>query len=168
MQLSRPSTDFHRSFLEVWQGEDVGEGHGMSLELAEGLNLNQARDFATWVHKLIDEERSPQPGRVPSTNLWITEGSTYLGSIQLRHELGTEYLRTRGGHVGYTVRSSSRGKGLATAALLQLLPVARERGLEKLLVTCLDANPASARVIEKAGGVYEMTTDRLRRYWVEL
>ncbi|WP_018298145.1 GNAT family N-acetyltransferase [Corynebacterium lubricantis] len=168
MELSQPAVEFHQSFLEVWQGEDIGEGHGMSLDLAEGLDLNQPRDFAQWVRKLIDEERTPQPGRVPSTNLWMTEDSTYLGSIQLRHNLGTEYLRTRGGHVGYTVRSSSRGQGLATAALMQLLPLARERGLEKLLVTCLEANPASARVIEKAGGVYEMTTGGLRRYWVSL
>ncbi len=34
------------------------------------------------------------------------------------------------------------------------------------MVTCLEDNPASARVIEKASGVFEGTVEGLRRYWI--
>jgi len=47
-------------------------------------------------------------------------------------------------------------------------------GLDQLLVTCHDDNPASARVIEANGGVLEDVVDDifgggpLRRYWIAL
>lgn len=166
MDLSPPTKDLHASVLAVLNSEDLGEGHGMSLELAEDLDLRSAEGFSAWVDRLLAEEHSPREGRVPATNLWLVHAGTYVGSIQLRHTLGTEYLRTRGGHVGYTVRAQDRGKGYATQALEQLMPVARKHGLDRLLVTCLESNPASARVIEKCGGIYEATTEGLKRYWV--
>lgn len=53
-----------------------------------------------------------------------------------------------------------------------MLPQARALGLDKVLVTCDETNPASARVIEKAGGVLEDVRDtelgRTRRYWITL
>jgi predicted acetyltransferase len=57
-----------------------------------------------------------------------------------------------------------------------LLDAARERGIERLLVTCADTNTASARVIESMGGLLEarFVSKRLhpgelcRRYWVDL
>jgi predicted acetyltransferase len=53
-----------------------------------------------------------------------------------------------------------------------VLPHARALGLDKVLVTCNDSNLASARVIEKAGGVLEDVRDTehgcTRRYWIIL
>ncbi len=169
MRLTQPNTAFHASWLEacheLQHADGPNEGHGMSLELADG-DLSDPARFTAWVSTLNDEALYPRPGRVPATNWWMVEGSEYLGAIQLRHTLGTEYLRTHGGHVGYTVRPSARGRGLATQALTVVLTRAHEFGLDQVMVTCLEANPASARVIEKAGGVIEGTSDGLRRYWI--
>jgi predicted acetyltransferase len=77
-----------------------------------------------------------------------------------------------GGHIGYGIRPSARGRGLATWALRSALPHASELRLEKVLITCNDTNLASARVIEKAGGVLEDVRHTelglTRRYWITL
>jgi predicted acetyltransferase len=56
--------------------------------------------------------------------------------------------------------------------LRSVLPEARALGLQKVLVTCHDDNLASARTIEKAGGVLEDVRDTelglTRRYWIAL
>ena len=71
------------------------------------------------------------------------------------------------GHIGYSVRPSARRQGHATAALRRSLKVARERlGLERVLVTCAEDNPASRTVIEACGGTYEDSREHTRRYWI--
>ena len=75
-----------------------------------------------------------------------------------------------GGHIGYGIRPSARG--LATWAVQSVLVRAPALGLRKVLVTCGDSNLASARVIEKAGGVLEDVRETelglTRRYWITL
>ena len=49
---------------------------------------------------------------------------------------------------------------------------AQARGMQRILITCDDANLASARTIERNGGVLENVCDtelgRTRRYWITL
>jgi predicted acetyltransferase len=95
----------------------------------------------------------------------MDEGGEYVGRIQLRHELN-ELLWSWGGHIGYAVRPSARRRGHASAALLDMLEVCREHGIDPVLVTCDVDNDASRRVIERAGGEYEDTREGKLRYWV--
>jgi predicted acetyltransferase len=39
-------------------------------------------------------------------------------------------------------------------------------GVDRVLVTCDEDNLASARTIERGGGVYEDTRNGKRRYWI--
>ena len=56
------------------------------------------------------------------------------------------------GEIWYLVEPESWGKGLATEAVKRLLDVGfGELGLHRIWATCLPENPASARVLEKAG-----------------
>jgi len=109
------------------------------------------------------------PGLVHATYWWIVEQDTYLGAIALRHRLN-DFLLRAGGHIGYGVRPSARSRGVATWALDTALRHARARGIQRILITCDDANLASARTIERSGGVLENVCDtelgRTRRYWV--
>lgn len=95
-----------------------------------------------------------------------------LGALQLRHHIDHPRLRDAGGHIGYGVRTSERGRGYATEMLRLGLEHARELGLDRVLVSCLDTNIASAKVIETNGGVYERMTEQdgepLRLYWITL
>lgn len=91
----------------------------------------------------------------------------------LRHRLNERLLQT-GGNIGYVVVPEYRRRGIATQMLRLTLLLARERGLERVLITCDEDNMASRRVIEKCGGVFE-TTSAIpetgviqRRYWIVL
>lgn len=88
---------------------------------------------------------------------WWVEGEEYLARISLRFPALREadpVRYARRGDIGYDVRPSARGRGVGTAMLVALLPVARERAYPDVLITCDTTNLASRRVIEKAGGVF--------------
>lgn len=91
--------------------------------------------------------------RLPSIRRWIWDGE-FCGHISLRWQNGTEELPpTCSGHIGYAVIPQKRGRGLATAALIAILPEAKAKGLRYVDITASPENPASIRVIEKSGGV---------------
>lgn len=99
---------------------------------------------------LADGSKVPRlPGRV----FWIWDGAL-CGSVNLRFVPDTLDLPPHvSGHLGYAVVPWKRGRGYATQALALLLPVARNFGLPRVLVTCDEGNAASRRVIEANGGV---------------
>jgi GNAT superfamily N-acetyltransferase len=90
-------------------------------------------------------DESPRPGgSVPQTTLWWVNGEEFLGRISIRQRL-TAGLREIGGHIGYDIRPSARGRGHATAMLAAALPVVRSLGVDWALLTCDEDNIASAR-----------------------
>lgn len=140
--------------------------------LRAGDDVDSAAGFARWAGRLAGQADTSRPageGRVHASYWWITEDGAYPGAITLRHELN-DFLLRAGGHIGYGIRPSARGRGLATWALQSVLVRAPALGLRKVLVTCGDSNLASARVIEKAGGVLEDVRETelglTRRYWI--
>ncbi|HUB00623.1 MAG TPA: GNAT family N-acetyltransferase [Terracidiphilus sp.] len=112
---------------------------------------------------------APTPEIVPMDSYFIEAGGRILGEIYLRHRL-TPHLEKIGGHIGYKVRPSRRNCGVATAALRLALGKLRAESMAQALVTCNTTNAASARVIEKCGGVRigdaQLPGRVERRYWV--
>lgn len=99
---------------------------------------------------LVDGTSVP---RLPTRVFWMWDGE-FCGSINLRSVPGTLDLPPYySGHLGYAVVPWKQGRGYATQALALLLPVARELGLPRVLVTCDTGNAASRRVIEANGGI---------------
>ncbi len=182
MELADPHPRFHRSFLAAVDefAAEGGERHAglLSWSAENGFpgvdftraSLEDEGGFAALV-AFLHEQRSAFARRprtiVPFTELWMAEGDEYLGRISLRHELN-ELLFTWGGHIGYAVRPSARGRGHALAALTAMLELCRARGIDPVLVTCDPDNGASRRTIERAGGEYEDTREGKRRYWIPL
>lgn len=114
------------------------------------------------------------PDRVPQADYFlVNRRGKIVGSIRLRHRL-TEELRDAGGHVGYDVRPSQRGRGHASRMVRAVLAEARKLGLRRVLLTCEKRNKASARVIGKCGGALESESYSeqvghvMQRYWIEL
>ncbi|WP_231687191.1 GNAT family N-acetyltransferase [Arthrobacter alpinus] len=64
------------------------------------------------------------------------------------------------------MRPSARRRGHASKALNDALPVARELGISRVLVTCDEDNAGSRATIEKNSGVYEDSRNGKRRYWI--
>jgi predicted acetyltransferase len=128
-------------------------------------------DWAAYLAHLADERAGVNlpVGRVPATFVVADVGGVVVGRASIRHELNA-WLARVGGHIGYAVRPDYRRRGYATAILGRSLEIARSVGIERALVTCDDDNVASARTIERCGGVLEDVvvdgTTRKRRYWV--
>ncbi len=94
------------------------------------------------------------------------------GELEIRHHLLAR-LRVMGGHIGYHTHPLHRGKGVATYALREGLKILAHMGVRAALITCADSNAASARVIEKCGGIRVQDAavagfERRRRYVVPL
>jgi predicted acetyltransferase len=172
-ELIAPTTALHASWLDArdeWGRGVHQDGSGLHPE----DEVDSPSGFAAWIGRLVaeaDPSVPPAPGRVRASYFWVVEAGSYLGAITLRHEL-TDFLLRAGGHIGYSIRPCARRRGLATWALGSVLPEARGIGLDRVLVTCRDDNLASARAIEKNGGVLEdvraTELGRTRRYWIAL
>jgi len=133
-------------------------------------------DFGAFVRTLRDNARGVglAEGQVSAGTYWLVRNDgEILGTANFRHEL-TAHMLHEGGHIGYSVRPSQRRKGYATRMLAMVLAKCRARGLGRVLVTCDRDNVASARVIQKNGGVLEnevvsTETGKIKqRYWIEL
>jgi len=109
---------------------------------------------------------------VPATTRFLTQDGRIFGVFNLRHRL-TDGLRQFGGHVGYSVRPSERRHGHGTTLLRAAIELAKELGIEELLVTCDRSNVASAGVIVRCGGRLEdcwqvEDLGEICRYWIDL
>ncbi len=82
-------------------------------------------------------------------------------------------LEVEGGHIGYDVRPSFRGRGLGTATLRLVLPEARRQGLLRARLTVDADNLASVRIIERNGGILsgqtisERTGGLISQHWLD-
>lgn len=88
---------------------------------------------------------------VPATTYWLVDNDSFVGHVNIRHMLN-EKLKQVGGHIGYAIRPSARGKGYGSKILELALPKAKNVGLSDVLVTCDADNEPSKRIIEKCGG----------------
>src|SRR5262245_2960955 len=142
---------------------------------ADGENRYEeaARDVPAFIRICEAHEagRSLPPGWVRQSTFWLVRnGERILGCSRLRHEL-TPSLSYEGGHIGYDVRPSERGKGCGSLLLGLTLRKARELGLMEVLVTADEVNAASWKAIERNGGRREEgrfvgSNGPFRRYWI--
>ena len=129
-----------------------------------------------WLEYIDELEKCDHPDSVPCLQygLYERKSNRLLGFIQIRLEL-KGYLVNFGGHIGYCVRPTERRKGYAKTMLKTALDICRNKGLEKVLVTCLEDNIGSAKTIESCGGIFEKTVyddlnykANMMRYWISL
>ena len=90
-----------------------------------------------------------------------------VGFLNLRLRL-RDFLLEEGGHIGYSIRPSERGKGYAKESLQQGLQIAKEKNIKRALVTCSTENPASRAVTLANGGELEDVRNGTERYWIGL
>lgn len=141
-----------------------------------GGGLNKMSTYEEWLKSIKDKALgiNVPSDKVPSsTFLAVDSSNKMIGIVTIRHMLN-EALLNDGGHIGYGVRPSERGKGYATEILRLSLIKAKELGIDKVLVTCDVTNLASAKVIEKNGGLFEDIRvskhdwSQSKRYWIEI
>jgi predicted acetyltransferase len=117
------------------------------------LDRDRAGSFAEYV-ELLERQRAGLdvlPGRVRASFLVAEADGEIVGRVSIRHELN-EHLEGEGGHIGFGVLPECRRRGYATQILRRSLELLAAEGLTTALVTCDDANVASAATIERCGG----------------
>jgi len=80
-----------------------------------------------------------------------------IGMIDIRHNLGNDFLTQYGGHIGFSVCPGEREKGYATQMLKMGLEYAKSLNIEKVMIGCYSDNIPSIGTIEKCGGILSET-----------
>ena len=168
--------------LLVMPSEEVAKGFlDMNEELLTaadpqhraGVSEHTVSEFLSHLQGQEIEENVPPP-YVPMSIYWLQlPDGTIAGESRLRHRL-SESLIQEGGHIGYMIRPSQRGKGYGTLILKLTLEMAQARGLDRVLLTCHTDNLASSRIIVANGGrldsegVSSHSGKPISRYWIDL
>ena len=161
MQLDWPTAEHLPSYIAALQSGWSADNLRGAVAAAEELE-RIAADPAGFLAGMIDRQAlggpvtlpdGSQVARIPGVRRWMWDGD-FCGVIGLRWQVGTEALPPHClGHVGYAVLPAKRGKGYATQALRETLPLARAQGLRYIELTTDPDNLASQRCIESCGGV---------------
>lgn len=164
LKLAAPSPRYAAQVME-YRAEMQEKGD--SLDGCAGLeDVVSFEEWAKFDSRLMEKYGS---GYVPSTVYLAVRmaDERLIGIMDFRRPL-TETLARTGGHIGYSVRPSERGRGYAAQMLRLLLPKCRAAGEKRVLLTCDCDNPASRKTILRAGGQYANTIENTERYWIEL
>ncbi len=130
------------------------------------------QDYDAFLSKTAQYRRQPEdPRLVPSSLFFLMDGKRLVGMVDIRHQLN-DALLAFGGHIGYGIRPSERGKGYGNTILALALEECKKLGIDPVLVTCKKTNIRSASIIQANGGVLENEISHdgelQQRYWIEL
>jgi predicted acetyltransferase len=151
LTFKRPSLELAEAFKKFLNGFEPGDQDMWPPGLIFGLARTDLPKYVDFLQRASEGRGLPE-GWVPSDTYWPFAGDEMAGEVHVRHAVRGRLWRV-GGHVGYSVQPKFRGQGVATAMLLHACDRLRELGEPDALITCWDSNLASARVIEKCGGV---------------
>ena len=174
--LAPPGMRHARSYVAALrEGFRRGDQEIVSEQRVRQIEADFARYLAAITNQTGDIRllTGEKVRKVPFSLHWLSEGDLFIGEASIRHELNSHLLQ-EGGHVGYGIRPSHRGRGYGKRILALALFECRRLGIERALVTCLDSNIASARIIEANGGCLENVIAApsgrgpLRRYRIAL
>ncbi len=151
-----------KDFLYPWQYSGLAD-------------LEKAKSYDEWVQEKKDEQKGIKlkEGYVKATTLLLkrVKDNKICGCVNIRHKLN-DFLFKCGGHVGYTIACSERGKGYSIIALQKALEKLKEMNIEKVLITADVKNTASNKTIIACGGILENTAfwnqEEMNRYWINL
>lgn len=163
---------------DIWQfRQEILEYDADSEDRFAGcMSLDTSSSAEEWIRicelRNLEETCSEVGTTVPS-HMYLAvrkKDDRIVGVIDLRHHINHPILGTWGGHCGYSVRPSERGKGYAKEMLRLNIRKAKTLGISKLLITCDVKNEASEKTILANGGVYERTIEvdgsTMKRYWI--
>ena len=167
LRLVKPAPEHKQAWKQLKREcKQAGEKYFHSKTYRQFLSRCRAHEIG---------QRLPDEPHVPITLYFLMRDDSpkIIGFTDIRHHLNDFLLNDLGGHVGYVIAPSERRKGYATQQLRLALEICRGMGINPVLIPCLKENIASAKVIQKNGGVLE--DERVsgegkvfQRYWIEV
>lgn len=162
--------EFRREILEGDAGNKSRFAGCMSLDAC-----GSAQEWIKICNLRKSEETCGETGTEVPSHMYLAvrrNDNKIIGMIDLRHHIDHPILGTWGGHCGYSVRPSERGKGYAKEMLRLNKQNALRLGITRLLITCDVKNIASEKTILANGGVFEKMIEvdgrTVKRYWILL
>ena len=163
----------YEKMMDEWEAYGGRLNPGALMRYSEKQAKNVPYDvWLKWVDEDSNKDTCPI-GSVPQFLYFLVNGSDrILGAVSIRPRLN-EALMNNGGHMGAGIRPSERMKGYATKMLSLSLPIAKNMGINRLLLTCDKDNFGSAKTIINNGGVLENTFieengNIVLRFWITL
>jgi predicted acetyltransferase len=155
-ELVRPRTELFEAWSEAHREWGPGlheDGFGISVD----DDVDSIEGFHAWIARI--EQGSGELW-------WIVDDGKVLGGIALR--AADDERVPRLGHIGYGVRPSARGRGVATWALGEVLLHAASSGIYPVLAFCREGNAGSIATLERHGATLEAVEQHgavsVRRY----
>ena len=175
--LVEPSQEYAED-LWAFRQEIIDKDADNEDQFAGCMALNSCKSADEWIRICTlrkDEKTCEEAGTTVPSHTYLAirkRDNRIIGVIDLRHHINHPILGTWGGHCGYSVRPSERGKGYAKEMLRLNIQNAKSMGIERMLVTCDSDNKASEKTIIANGGVFESTIDvdgtAMKRYWINV
>jgi predicted acetyltransferase len=171
-KLEKPSIEHKQSYLKALKEfheegrytfldvEDVGESFEEFIEKVNNGKRHLHKPYADWIEP------------VPETVLWLIKDHEFIGTLNIRHRLNW-HLEKWGGHIGFIVRPSMRGKGYGKKLLQKAIPYIAHMGIERALLTIDPDDKGANKIVQFVGGKMQDTlpaTDKFparNRYWLD-
>jgi predicted acetyltransferase len=164
IELRELSQNDGNDILEMLR--EIGPGENGFGNAEYNMSITEFKDYL-YQNINISKGIELEPDWVPQTKYWLIVDGHPVGFGKQRLYLN-DNLRINGGHIGYCIRPTARGKGFGNILLRELLKKAKEKNIPKVLITCDDINIASRRVIEYNGGKLERVENGECYYWIIL
>lgn len=141
------------------------------------FDLNKYENIESWDfnNKLFEDESTLPPGYSIGFQYLYMDDDEVIGMVNFRPKAESHpFLSQYGGHIGYNVRPSMRNKGIGSRMLKDFLEIAKGYGLNRVMISCLEDNDASRKIITNNGGIFESKVyypaegKQLERYWIKL
>ena len=155
--LEKPSLKRKLEAIEYIKEHEMANS---TINGSNSLNLFlKESTYEKWLEKNEETENKDYAklvGLVPSATYFTIRKSDnkIVGMVNIRYNLN-EYLRKIAGHIGYSIRPSERGKGLAKIQLYLALKEALKVNLNRVMISCEQNNIASEKTILALGGILE-------------
>ena len=134
--------------------------YGSHINGSGGLDSHLDR-YEEWLQKTeMRNTMQPTEERVPARTYFLVreDDGRIIGMINIRLALN-QRLSKYGGHIGYSIRPTERGKGYNNVNLYLGLKVCNRYGIKTVFMDADLDNPASWKTMEAFGGV------RIREYF---
>lgn len=143
IERKKEAIEFIKEFYEY--GSDINGTGGLQRYLD---------NYEGWLEKLEQDKKTiPNEERVPAKTYFLirSKDNKIIGMSNIRLALN-EKLKKYGGHIGYSIRPTERGKGYNKINLYLALKVCKENGIKKVLMDADKDNPASWKTMEALEG----------------